>query len=179
MAPIGAASAASRPLKSFHCTALLAPSPSGWRKGWRFRVGGDEVKAVGACHQHHYEDDLWEVLLSGYRRHKQCQGGQRFMEVIKDTLEPSGTDPGDFLPALRRVVDFKGRERRMVDVAKRSDVILQGMIDELRSIPCCQRATRTASSKAISWYMYNTCFVHLTYACTVRWFFTIYTSEFD
>ncbi|XP_030537995.2 cytochrome P450 81Q32-like [Rhodamnia argentea] len=57
----------------------------------------------------------------------------QFREVIKETFELSGTDPGDFLPALRKVVDFKGRERRMVDVAKRSDGMLQGMIDELRS----------------------------------------------
>ncbi|KAI3412891.1 uncharacterized protein J3R85_016787 [Psidium guajava] len=58
---------------------------------------------------------------------------RQFREVIRELFELSGTDPGDFLPALRKVVDFKGRERRMVDVAKRSDVILQGMIDELRS----------------------------------------------
>ncbi|XP_030538007.1 cytochrome P450 81Q32-like [Rhodamnia argentea] len=58
---------------------------------------------------------------------------RQFREVIKEAFELSGTDPSDFLPALRKVVDFKGRKRRMVDVAKRSDVILQGMIDELRS----------------------------------------------
>ncbi|XP_030462825.2 isoflavone 3'-hydroxylase-like [Syzygium oleosum] len=58
---------------------------------------------------------------------------RQFREVIKEIFELSGTDPGDFLPALRKVVDFKGRERRMVDVAKRSDRILQGMIDEVRS----------------------------------------------
>ncbi|KAK3423304.1 hypothetical protein EUGRSUZ_F00155, partial [Eucalyptus grandis] len=57
---------------------------------------------------------------------------RRLVELIKETFELSGMDPVDFLPVLRRVVDFKGRERRMVDVAKRSDVILQGMIDELR-----------------------------------------------
>ncbi|XP_030454574.1 isoflavone 3'-hydroxylase-like [Syzygium oleosum] len=57
----------------------------------------------------------------------------RFREVIKEMFELSGTDPGDFLPALRKVVDFKGRERRMVEAAKRSDAILQGLIDEVRS----------------------------------------------
>ncbi|KAF8023163.1 hypothetical protein BT93_F0611 [Corymbia citriodora subsp. variegata] len=57
----------------------------------------------------------------------------RFKEVITEFFELSGMDPSDFLPVLRKVVDFRGRERRMVDVAKRSDVILQGMIDELRS----------------------------------------------
>ncbi|KAL3732929.1 hypothetical protein ACJRO7_022450 [Eucalyptus globulus] len=58
---------------------------------------------------------------------------RRFVELMKETFELSGMEPGDFLRVLRRVVDFKGRERRMVDLAKRSDVILQGMIDELRS----------------------------------------------
>ncbi|XP_010059880.3 isoflavone 3'-hydroxylase [Eucalyptus grandis] len=58
---------------------------------------------------------------------------RQFVELMKETFELSGMEPGDFLRVLRRVVDFKGRERRMVDVAKRSDVILQGMIDELRS----------------------------------------------
>ncbi|KAK3423288.1 hypothetical protein EUGRSUZ_F00172 [Eucalyptus grandis] len=58
---------------------------------------------------------------------------RRFREVIEEQFELSGTDPGDYLPVLRKVVDFKGRERRMVDVAKRCDVILQGMIDEHRS----------------------------------------------
>ncbi|XP_010059888.2 cytochrome P450 81Q32 [Eucalyptus grandis] len=58
---------------------------------------------------------------------------REYRELIKEEFELSGTDPGDFLPVLRKVVDFKGRERRMVDVANRSDVILQGMIDEHRS----------------------------------------------
>ncbi|KAF8023177.1 hypothetical protein BT93_F0623 [Corymbia citriodora subsp. variegata] len=58
---------------------------------------------------------------------------RQFVEVTKEMFELTGMDPGDFLPVLRKVVDFKGRERRMVDVAKRSDVILQGMIDEVRS----------------------------------------------
>ncbi|KAI6688460.1 hypothetical protein NL676_025288 [Syzygium grande] len=57
----------------------------------------------------------------------------RFREVIKEIFELSGTDPSDFLPTLRKVVDFKGRERRMVEAAKRSDAILQGLIDEVRS----------------------------------------------
>ncbi|KAL3732863.1 hypothetical protein ACJRO7_022387 [Eucalyptus globulus] len=58
---------------------------------------------------------------------------RRFREVIEEKFELSGTDPGDYLPVLRKVVDFKGREQRMVDVAKRCDVILQGMIDKHRS----------------------------------------------
>ncbi|XP_010059887.2 isoflavone 3'-hydroxylase [Eucalyptus grandis] len=58
---------------------------------------------------------------------------REYRELIKEEFELSGTDPGDFLPVLRKVVDFKGRERRMVDAANRSDVILQGMIDEHRS----------------------------------------------
>ncbi|XP_056165382.1 cytochrome P450 81Q32-like [Syzygium oleosum] len=69
---------------------------------------------------------------------------RQFREVIREVFELSGTDPGDFLPALRKVVDFKGRERRMVDVAKRSDRILQGMIDEVRS-----RRKRSESSKRV------------------------------
>ncbi|XP_018723110.1 isoflavone 3'-hydroxylase-like [Eucalyptus grandis] len=43
---------------------------------------------------------------------------RRFTEVIEEEFELSGTDPSDYLPVLRKVVDFKGRERRMVDVAK-------------------------------------------------------------
>ncbi|XP_039171890.1 cytochrome P450 81Q32 [Eucalyptus grandis] len=58
-------------------------------------------------------------------------------------------DPVDFLPVLRRVVDFKGRERRMVDVAKRSDVILQGMIDELRSRRMRSNSGREVESKTM------------------------------
>ncbi|KAF8023134.1 hypothetical protein BT93_F0589 [Corymbia citriodora subsp. variegata] len=74
---------------------------------------------------------------------------RQFREVIKETFELSGTDPGDFLPALRKVVDFQGRERRMVDLAKRSDVILQGMIDELRSRRKRSNSGREGESKTM------------------------------
>ncbi|KAF8023176.1 hypothetical protein BT93_F0622 [Corymbia citriodora subsp. variegata] len=73
----------------------------------------------------------------------------RFKEVITEFFELSGTDPSDFLPVLRKVVDFKGRERRMVDVAKRSDVILQGMIDELRSRRKRSEGSREVESKTM------------------------------
>jgi len=65
-----------------------------------------------------------------------AEAAQRFrvvITVITELFELSGTNSDDFLPELSRVVDFKGREQKMVDVAKRSDVILQGMMDELRS----------------------------------------------
>ncbi|KAF8023135.1 hypothetical protein BT93_F0590 [Corymbia citriodora subsp. variegata] len=74
---------------------------------------------------------------------------RRFKEVINEEFELSGTDPGDFMPALRKVVDFKGRERRMVDVAKRADVILQGMIDEFRSRRKMSDSGREVESKTM------------------------------
>ncbi|KAF8023164.1 hypothetical protein BT93_F0612 [Corymbia citriodora subsp. variegata] len=74
---------------------------------------------------------------------------RRFREVITEFFELSGTNPGDFLPVLRKVVDFKGRERRMVDVAKRSDVILQGMIDELRSRRKRSEGSREVESRTM------------------------------
>ncbi|KAF7847357.1 hypothetical protein BT93_L3057 [Corymbia citriodora subsp. variegata] len=78
---------------------------------------------------------------------------RQFREVINEIFELSGTDPGDFLPVLRKVVDLKGRERRMVDVAKRSDVILQGMIDELRSRRKRSDGDRKVESKMMIDYM--------------------------
>ncbi|KAK3423303.1 isoflavone 3'-hydroxylase [Eucalyptus grandis] len=75
--------------------------------------------------------------------------GIRFLEVISEHFELSGTDPSDFLSALRMVADFKGRERRMEDVAKRADVILQGLIDELRSRMKRSNGGREVESKTM------------------------------
>ncbi|KAF8007203.1 hypothetical protein BT93_K1258 [Corymbia citriodora subsp. variegata] len=77
---------------------------------------------------------------------------RQFREVINEIFELSGTDPGDFLPVLRKV-DLKGRKRRMVDVAKRSDVILQRMIDELRSRRKRSDGDREVESKTMIDYM--------------------------
>ncbi|XP_010047103.2 isoflavone 3'-hydroxylase-like [Eucalyptus grandis] len=74
---------------------------------------------------------------------------RQLVELIKETFELSGMEPSDFLPVLRRLVKFKGRERRMVDVAKRSDVILQGMIDELRSKRKRSDSSREVESKTM------------------------------
>ncbi|KAH7520258.1 hypothetical protein FEM48_Zijuj08G0125000 [Ziziphus jujuba var. spinosa] len=54
---------------------------------------------------------------------------QNFREVIQEVFESSGaTNPGDFLPSLKWI----GHERRIEKLAKKSDHLLQDLIEEHR-----------------------------------------------
>ncbi|KAJ4839297.1 hypothetical protein Tsubulata_021891, partial [Turnera subulata] len=57
---------------------------------------------------------------------------KRFCDTVREVFEASGaSEPSDFVPYLRWI-DFKGREKRMIALHKRSDELWQGLIDEHR-----------------------------------------------
>ncbi|CAN1274266.1 Cytochrome P450 81Q32 [Linum perenne] len=59
--------------------------------------------------------------------------GKRFQDVISEVFVLSGaSNPADFLPMLRWVVDLKGMEKRMWNVLAKFDGFFQGLIDERR-----------------------------------------------
>ncbi|KAM7511834.1 hypothetical protein LguiB_010709 [Lonicera macranthoides] len=56
----------------------------------------------------------------------------RFREMIKEVFHYGGaSNPGDFLPILRWI-GFGGFEKNLARLAKKMDVLLQGLIDERR-----------------------------------------------
>ena len=58
---------------------------------------------------------------------------KQFREIIKEILGSGGaSNPGEFVPILR-CIDYGGLEKRMMRLAARADVFLQGLIDEVRS----------------------------------------------
>ena len=59
---------------------------------------------------------------------------KQFREIIKEILGSGGaSNPGEFVPILR-CIDYGGLEKRMMRLATRTDVFLQGLIDEVRSM---------------------------------------------
>ncbi|KAJ4839296.1 hypothetical protein Tsubulata_021890 [Turnera subulata] len=57
---------------------------------------------------------------------------QRFQDTLRETFEVMGAfEPSDFLPFLRWI-DFQGKEKRIIELSKRSDELSQGLVDEHR-----------------------------------------------
>ena len=58
---------------------------------------------------------------------------REFRELVSEVLKMSGaTNPGEFV-ALLRWIDYGGLEKKLKGFAKRTDVLMQGLIDEARN----------------------------------------------
>lgn len=59
--------------------------------------------------------------------------GRKFQDIIREIFELSGaSNPGDFL-AFLRWIDFQNMEKRLLSLHKKTDVFLQGLVDEHRN----------------------------------------------
>ncbi|KAK9066765.1 hypothetical protein SSX86_014088 [Deinandra increscens subsp. villosa] len=61
------------------------------------------------------------------------EGSKVFQEIVKETFELSGaSNLGDHLPVLRWL-GVKGLEKKMIELQKKRDSFVQGLIDQLRN----------------------------------------------